>query len=514
MISLNLSDGSKVDVPDHNEVAQANAKSWWDNFKIDPFSWSIGKGLLAFLGLLIKGYANTLEYFMANAGEVVSRGQGLDTSNFNALTAAIVSDLLGVPIDQRIVDQKSGYANQIEASRATGASLYDLLSAEFTKGKPLSEQQGEDGTKAFLGFLMRFAIREGNISVLSGAEWIPWLGEFREYGENMAKYLGLGRQARAALRPLIQTTIATPLQWSLNKQYRPTKPSESILTKAFHSGAITQQQFEDEMARLGHSDQYIKIIENESSLHLGDTAWERIVRFGHKSPQEAIAALRKEGFTADEAQQKLDAVNRARRDSRYTEEVNAIESLFVNGWIDLTTFNSYIATLPLSTEEKHIEEVIVQVKRNASAQRLSLSQAFETWQRGLWTELDFNKWAIDTGYQQADLAGLKASIRPTLTLADMQKAYADGLIDLDDWHEYLRNRGYTAPDQLILTQQLFLNLDKIKSKRPPKGLSLSELRKAFESGEIGLDQFKAGATSLNYSAESIQIFVNELTATG
>src|SRR5260370_12761142 len=113
-----------------------------------------------------------------------------------------------------------------------GGDLYKLLEEEF---KPTSGdlQAGDDApAQRFLGFLMNFAIRQGNIECLTG--FLPEefrVGEgFRAYGELMAKNLGLGRLARQALRPLIQTLVADPLMSKLQEQYLPkrTAPSPAI----------------------------------------------------------------------------------------------------------------------------------------------------------------------------------------------------------------------------------------------------------------------------------------------
>jgi hypothetical protein len=510
----------KIDTPDPNQppIEVPDQDSWgralWDGFQNafgrDPLGNMLFGGMIRFVVWCVEWFVDTFEYITVKFVGILTALQGKAGSNYYPLVGSIIGDVLGSKISGSAIAGIAQNKGDVAANRAIGASLLNTLEKEFSETNTISEEQGAKALQSFLGFLMEYAIKEGNLEVMTDLKIVPFIGSLRSYSANLARNLGLGRQARSAMRPLIDILVTTPYRWNLNKVYRPTKPSESVLTKAFHGGEIGKEQFETEMARLGHSDQYIAILENESSFHLSDAEWARRIRRNIVSEQNAIIKLRKEGLTEEEAKQKLDAVDYARQDSRYTEHVNAIESLFVNGWIDLSTFNQYISTLPLSAGEKRLEEVIVQVKRNAAANRLSISQAFETWQRGIWTELDFNKWAIDSGYQKEDLDGLKASIRPILTLSDMETAYIQGLIDLDDWNNYLKDRGYTTADRLILTQQLFLKMDKAKQPKPKKGLSLAELRRAFKAGSVSSEQFIAGAAALGYSAESIQIFLEEL----
>src|SRR5207244_1753262 len=124
---------------------------------------------------------------------------------------------------------------RLESLRTIGGQIYNALQDELKPGTgELTPASGLAAAEKFLGFLTEFAVRQGNVAFIS--ELIPiefnFLGGLREYGETLAKNLGLGRLSRRALQPLIQTLIADPLQWQLNTTYRPTLLNETSAIKA------------------------------------------------------------------------------------------------------------------------------------------------------------------------------------------------------------------------------------------------------------------------------------------
>jgi len=51
-----------------------------------------------------------------------------------------------------------------------------------------------------------------------------------------------------------------------------------------------------------------------------------------------------------------------------------------------------------------------------------------------------------------------------LTLAELETAYAEGIIDLTEWRDHLTNLGYSDDDQSILLLLLLTKLQKAKDK--------------------------------------------------
>src|SRR5882762_2267672 len=142
---------------------------------------------------------------MASVGALFLAAQGEKNSGFYDLAAAVVEDLTGVKVDAEQLKQSAFGSGRLAGMETLGGDLYNLLEEEFAP-KSGDLEDGDAGPAAtFLGFLMNFCIRQGNVDAMCEAmpKELGFLSGFRGYGENMAKTLGLGRLARQALKPLI-----------------------------------------------------------------------------------------------------------------------------------------------------------------------------------------------------------------------------------------------------------------------------------------------------------------------
>jgi hypothetical protein len=249
-----------TDVVDHEVDPRKRAQleslgqkdAGWFNNLWASFYASVRKGLL----WLVKDIANSLDQVMAFMGDFFLIAQGEKNSSFYDLSATILSDLTGVEVDAEAMKKAATRGDRLAVMQIFGGDLYKLLETEF---KPTSGdlEAGDAGpAERFLGFLLNFAIRQGNIEALTGIlpESIR-IGEgFRAYGELMGKNLGLGRMARKALQPLIQILVADPLTYKLQEQYRPKRIGAMPAIKKFFRDGTFEQQMRKELAQEGYSD--------------------------------------------------------------------------------------------------------------------------------------------------------------------------------------------------------------------------------------------------------------------
>src|SRR6266851_1621430 len=217
---------------------------------------SFGAGLLDLCTLPITAAAFLFDKMMVLASRFFRAAQGENNSTAWELSAAILGDLLGVEVDAAALKQSRFGSGRLAGMEALGKNLYDVLSSEFQPSSGNLETPEAAPAQRFLGFLMNFAIREGNVALLS--EFIPeelnFIKGFREYGTTMAKNLGLGRMAARALRPLPQILVADPLTRQLNAQYRPHRLAKEQAIKAFFRKSMTEAELRKELAEEGYSE--------------------------------------------------------------------------------------------------------------------------------------------------------------------------------------------------------------------------------------------------------------------
>lgn len=437
--------------------------------------------------------------------------QGEGTPAFYDLTAAIIEDLLGIPIESQGMIDAHTKRGRVAAMQQVGEQLYNNLQAEFTDGGPLSEEQGLKGAKGFLGFLMSFAVRQGNVSVISEIATLHYAKEFREYGEMMSKNLGLGRQARMALRPLVNTLIATPLQWNINRQYRPTKLSEALFVSALNQGVIDEATFQTEMARLGYSDAYIKIIKDANARKLSEAEIIKLLFQSGIDEPDAIARFKRLGIDEALAHTIINVARPELPDSDAMrlfiagkmDEGSLKINLRAHGYTD-GQMSFIIESAKLSAADSEMRSYVTQIVDLAKNHDIDL-EAFKSELQSTTLTEEEQKWITRR------VGVFLEQPQKYASLAQMEGFFSDGLIDLDDFRTWLEREGYGLDDRQRFVQALFLKMDKAKQPKPKKKLSLSELRKAYKGSEITIDQFKSGAAALGYADDSIDIFLSEIS---
>src|SRR5437899_1938608 len=194
-------------------------KSGYITFVLKAAASCVGEVLKVTITILAAGFDEILSILVP----FITAGQGIGTGGFYDLVAALLSDLLGVEVSSESLQAAHGQRGTIGAMQAAGADFFNVLANELlgksqsaeagegiaglpgAPGTPLTPEQGVKAAQAFLGFVLSFSVRQGNVAVLTDALSWHLLGQMREYGEMMAQNLGLSRLSRQAMRPFMQT---------------------------------------------------------------------------------------------------------------------------------------------------------------------------------------------------------------------------------------------------------------------------------------------------------------------
>ena len=104
--------------------------------------------------------------------------------------------------------------------------------------------------------------------------------------------LGLSRLSRIALRPLAQHVVATPLDWYLSKQIRPTLLAPATAIREFMRGTWDWADVEEELARHGYSAERIDALRNEARKFISTAD---VALLDHRISGDAALAPRTDG---------------------------------------------------------------------------------------------------------------------------------------------------------------------------------------------------------------------------
>jgi hypothetical protein len=427
-------DASPVTTPDQKALGKSRAQGqiaggWAGNF------WAVFASLPAeILKAAITLTAAAFDEILSLIVPFLTASQGEQTDGFYNLVAGLLNDLLGVEVAGSDLSAAQNDRGRIGAMQQVGGDLFTALANEFignqpdagegggpgglpgTPGQPLTPDQGVKAAKAFIGFLLSFSVRQGNVAVLSDA--LSWhiLGQIREYGEMMAKNLGLSRLGRRALQPFVQTLIATPLQQALNQQYRPHVMDSKQLASAFLRGEIdasdyrrrlTLQGFTDGDIQLLLSDTYTRIpLEDAFLLHengvLTDSDFQaRVAALGFNSSDIGLIVQARQYAAVQGA------------DRAYAKEIT---TQLANGVITATDYQTAFDALRIPKLEKDA------LTRNANA--------------------------------------LLAHHRKQLSLGFLKRAYLDASISLDEYIAHALAMGYSQDDVDLLEIELLFDQKK------------------------------------------------------
>jgi len=406
-----------IPVPDFREQGKQFSQGVEDSGWIVKFftTWilTIFKGSL----VILRQVVDNLDFIFSVFMQVLSTLQGSQGTGAARLAAETLSDLLGVEVSPEVIQEgyRKGY---VGGARAVGARFFDQLKKEMEPGPPgyVTPQTGLFAAETFLGFVMSFAIRQGNLEFL--VEMLPeewrWFTGLREYGELMAKNLGLGRLTRLALTPLFKVLIQDPLTWHLNETYHPTRMGESMAIKAWAMGKLSDADLATEISYAGYDPKLTEILTNEFSGKLSVSDVERLNAAGRIDEESAIFAIRQAGVQQGTAALMLDAERRRSGAAVVQQLVLDIRTMFLDRFISAENRDALWSALPLPEIQRSLLAV-----------------------------------EADTMYQF-----------PTkrLSLAEMQTAFVQGIIDLSDLETYLSDEGYSADDQNTLAQLTLLKL--------------------------------------------------------
>lgn len=433
---------------------------WFSN--LWTYAWAaIKRGLM----YTVTEFASATDEVFAFCGQFFKAAQGEKNAAFYDLSAVILSDLTGVDVDSEALKSSAFGSGRLAAMQTFGADLYDLLEEEF---KPASGdlEDGDAGpAQRFLGFLMNFAVRQGNIEAL--VQMLPEeirVGEgFRAYGELMAKNLGLGRMARRALQPLIQILVADPLMYQLQETYRPKRIGATPAIKKFFRDATFETQMRKELGQEGYTDDRINDLITElrplldarelidHTFRFGDTS----ISVGGGTSLDLRGQLAQRGYSDTDIQRLIEV-------SRPVLEKQEIALLFVNGVMDHETASTYMGKLGYDSDTAEL-----------ALQAHSLS------------------------HQHARRLGL----------GELKKAFNNNVIDLLELKAHLSSQGFSDDDIQIITLDLLApKTGKVRQ------LSLAEIKAGFKAGVLTQQQAHDHLKALGYSDSDVAVIIATMPA--
>lgn len=533
--------------------------------------------------VVFKLAAQFLNVIMSGYGRLMHQAQGEENDVFYLMVASLLSDLLGVEVDPTDILQKANDRGRIAAMDRIGGGLLNVLTDEFTNpeevggqgsgifeqgdgppnpfGQQLPKAAGAAAARRFLGFVMSFAVREGNAALLSELASLTFIKNYKEYAEAMARNLGLGRMVRRALQPMFQILVADPLTKDLNWKYRPKDLSESQIVHAYLRGTMDAGVMQQLLGRLGYSEKAIaELVASQRYVFPLETI-ARMWRWQELDADGTQKRLMQHAVTAeDQGLLKVDW-DHQQQDPWVNEFAHTVISLAGEKWLDVDAYKKLLNELPLLDSEKAWALKIAGLVREQKWQRLTKTEIETAYLDGVidldryraWLdeehfrdddkktleyllllkqkeEVDKAKAAKDAAKAKADAAAAKAqdearkkaalgagSTGEALTFTDWEYAYVHGHITEDDFKQFLTDYGFAGKplelelamekdkrDAFVTAQEKAAALGKSAAG---KVLDLAQVEEAYKVGILSEADLLTRLQGYGYSNEDAQVLL-------
>lgn len=407
-----------IPVADYHDQARETAQGYLDSGMLWKFLAGLvttpGPSLTALLSFAISNLDTVLGLFT----DLMTKFQGQGNPQFFQFVASMLSDLLGVNVNEEAILNSWALHGDVSALTAVGGALYDTLTKEFGTGSAITPQSGYNAARAFLGYMIAFSVREANVETIISIlpESLRIFDGLRHYGSNMARNLGLGRLARRALQPLIQVLVSDPLTWYLNEAYRPKLLQENLAVRALLRGNITQDKFNQILSWQGYGDDSIQATLDDTYTRPPIPDYYLLSKYTGMDANTLLTLASQTGTSLALASQFLAVESYREADTEVAAFLTELRTQRVAGYIDAPTFQAALDGLPISDAHK--------------------------------------QWFQNVVGQQIEWP------RVHITAAQAESAYVAGVIDLSDYQQYLTKLGYSDTDQDVMFNLTGLKLEK------------------------------------------------------
>ena len=318
------------------------------------------------------------------------------------VSGLVLNELLGGEFDVGDFPGDEGFAAHIARAEKIGNLFIDNFTVAVTTSNNVEDIDGQAGAARFAGMIINFGVATALLGLAGELSSAGLFKDFRLIGEQVSSGLGLSKQMRMMLKPIIKTLIATPFQYDLNQTFHPQRFSAGEAVNPYQQTTIDHDILVRDLELQGWSvdraEQLIKM--HSKKLSVADI--DLFFRYGSAGREVAIKQLGDLGYLPDLAASVLNAEDLRRADSVLKTLVDAIETRVIDGQITTAEFSTLLDALPLGDTEKRMRLATVQYKVKSPHKSLTVAQAQKAFTEGLWTLDELEAFFTRDGYSASD----------------------------------------------------------------------------------------------------------------
>lgn len=485
---------------------------------------------------------------------------------FGKLAATAVKDLFGVDVSEGAMTGRGNRGGRKQAADAIGGAVLRAITGTAGGGAAGQLQPGTKAAEDYLSFVVQMGLEGWLEGWIVEALSLGQLERFGDLDDIMAQSLGLGRITARIVRPMLNTLVVTPMQWQIDKTYRPQLLSAAAAVRQYHRGRYTREQLVEELARQGWSDGRIDALVNESTKFLGEADVEHLVFVSSLAFDVGVEKLKSIGYSDETARAALQVAGDKRLAAVYLRIARAAVDAYVNRDIERGDLDALLrANVNYEPERAALIEE-AEFGRQFTRKRLSLSDMENAVKRGIRDARDYRNLARDLGYEEEDVLTLElllqaemqgqreaaaakraaeeaaarekaakaaeaakrktelelARSRTLPSLAQVERAVVRGILPIDRYAAQLRAEKYVEADIAFLVElvaqarEQFLDdeerRDEAERRAAQQELAIGTLERAVERGILAIEEYAEQLRSRNFDGDQVRILTSLLQA--
>jgi hypothetical protein len=319
------------------------------------------------------------------------------------LIAATLGDALLIEIDPADIPLGEGAKGRAEINAALGKKFVDAIKLFTGAEGPVTGESAEKGAAALVGLAMLMSANTGFLAVVGGS--VPgfhW-DELKELGEMLDKTIGVGRLIRRALTPLIQQTVALPLQHKYAAQFRQNILGTGELAKAVLADRMPGDSARTLLTQHGLTDDQITELLEQHTPRLKAEEFEHIGAL-ERGPVDS-------SFSADVADGAPDVVRQSRTKlltwKRLSGERNriltAVLSNIKQGFAEVSDLDGWLARFGIPEDESTLWRLAAGYEAESVRKRISEGDMLFLYEAAQVTDEDVREFLKDEGYSLIDI---------------------------------------------------------------------------------------------------------------
>jgi hypothetical protein len=360
----------------------------------------------------------------AEFAKAIVNAEDIAEPAFRRLANTALKDITG--IDANIDNRGGGRDGRAGTARNIGSGILQALSG-ISGGGGGGGGELAPSTKAaedYLSFVVQMSL-EGWLTGLMGE--MMTLGQVENLGDlddALANSLGLARTSRAVMRPFIDTTVATPARWQMNKLYRPELLSPAMAVKMLHRGVWSREKTFEELARQGFREDQIEGLISDGQRRPTLAMVFNALKYGYIDEGAVKDFLVDDGYPADVADFMLEMVDIESIAKFQQDLADAAAAAYVARRITPARFNQLLSDTDLPTKDRARLRELAELKRAVNTRPLSEADAEAAAKRKVISIPEYRQALIALGFDDNAIHVKELLLQGDINSAE-QKARAD-----------------------------------------------------------------------------------------